>query len=142
MYRADRCGARGLRHDAGMARSFWADNDFLRRQDINLVLDEAQGLEARLGYLTRQVHELQDTLRALMMVMSETGQLDPRAVQLRVEAELAAMRPPPPKDPAHPGKAPPPEVVMCCDRCGKQVSSTHTNITAQGTICDACAATL
>lgn len=132
-----------------MATSFWSfywsDSPWQRRQDIDLALEEEQGLEMRVGRLTRQVHELQDTLMALMKVLAEMGQFDPRAVQVRVEAELDARKPPPapplPADP-HPHKAPPPQFAVRCDRCGNHVSSTHTNITAQGTICDACAATL
>ena len=132
-----------------MATSFWqfywSDNPWQRRQDIDMALAQEQGLEMRVATLTRQVHELQDTIMALMKVLSDMGQLDPRAVQVRVDAELEAMKPPPappPRDNPHPHKAPPPEFTVRCDRCGKQVSSIHTNITAQGTLCDACAATL
>jgi hypothetical protein len=32
-----------------------------------------------------------------------------------------------------------PDVLVACAGCGRQVSSTHTTITARGTLCDSCA---
>jgi hypothetical protein len=89
-----------------------------------------------------RLQELSLTVAALMKVMSEMGQLDPRAVKLRVEAELEAMRPPAPPPPVverPPAKTKPPEFIVVCAKCGAKVPSTRTTITEAGTLCDKCA---
>lgn len=140
-------------HDAGMATSFWqfyfTDSPWQRRMDIDRALENEAADFSQLMFqvqrLSQELHEAQLTLAALMKVMSEMGQLDPRTVQLRVEAEIEAMKPrpapvmPPPASVVNPVKPPPPELQVRCDRCGKTVSSTHTTITASGTLCDSCA---
>jgi hypothetical protein len=134
-----------------MPSSFWqfyfTDSPWRRRQDIDRAIEsealDVGMLQMRMNELSRELHEAQLTLAALMKVMSEMGQLDPRAVQTRVEAELEAMRPPPPAPPAPsapaPVKQPPPSFDVRCDRCGNTVPSTRTTITASGTLCDSCA---
>jgi hypothetical protein len=82
----------------------------------------------------------------MSQMLGEAGALDIPVLQARVEAEIDKLRPqPPPPAPAvsasvaHPVKAPPPVTQVRCDRCGKTVASTHTTITANGTLCDGCA---
>lgn len=135
---------------AAMPVTFWDrffDSEYLQRSDIGALQDQEQNIQLDLGMqakriaeLEHQIHELGMTLAALMKVMSEMGQLDARAVKMRVEAELEAMRPPAPAPvAAHPHKSKPADFPVQCDKCGKTVPSSHTNITANGTICDQCA---
>jgi hypothetical protein len=137
-----------------MPVTFWDrffDSDFRQRTDIGALQDRENQVALDVGEqahhierLDRRVHELELLLSALMKVMSEMGQLDPRAVKMRVEAELEAMRPlaPAPRAPAaaaHPAKTPTPSYPVRCDKCGNTVSSTQTTITERGTLCDKCA---
>ena len=135
---------------AAMPVGFWDrffDNDYNQRTDIGHLQDQEQQValdlgaqQTRISHLEQQIHELGMTLAALMKVMSEMGQLDARAVKMRVEAELEAMRPPAPAPiAAHPHKAATPSFPVRCDRCGSMVPSTQTTITASGTLCDKCA---
>lgn len=135
-----------------MAVTFWDrffDSEYRQRTDIGALQDlenqtaaDLGSHDARIGRLEKQLHELQMTLAALMKVMSEMGQLDPRAVKMRVEAELEAMLPPAPAKPAvhaRPVKERPPDVPVTCARCGATVPSSRKTITEAGTLCDKCA---
>jgi hypothetical protein len=135
---------------AAMPAGFWDrffDNDYNQRTDIGHLQDQEQQValdlgsqQTRINLLERQIHELGMTLAALMKVMSEMGQLDARAVKLRVEAELEAMKPPAPAPiVAHPAKTKPADFPVTCDKCGQTVPSSRTTITATGTLCDKCA---
>jgi len=135
-----------------MPATFWDrffDSEYRQRTDIGSLQDQEQQVALDLGMqgkriadLEHQIHDLGMTLAALMKVMSEMGQLDARAVKLRVEAELEAMRPPAPaprKVEAHPHKEKPADFPVKCDKCGQTVPSSRTTITERGTMCDTCA---
>jgi formylmethanofuran dehydrogenase subunit E len=136
---------------AAMPATFWDrffDSEYRQRTDIGALQDREDQValdvgsqDTRIAGLERQLHELQMTLGALMKVMSEMGQLDPRAVKMRVEAELEAMRPPAPAPRvvnAHPHKERVPDVPVKCARCGATVPSSRTTIPENGTLCDQC----
>jgi hypothetical protein len=125
---------------------YWGDSEWRQRQDIDSAFaTEASDMAfvtAQIRQLKTEIADLQHTVAALMKVLAEMGQLDPRAVQLRVEAELEAMKPPPapPRAPdAYPHKAKPVDTPVQCARCGDRVPSSRTTITEQGTLCDRCA---
>jgi len=137
---------------AAMPVTFWDrffDSEYRQRTDIGALQDMEMQTASDMGRVAHQIdrldgriHELETLLAALMKVMSEMGQLDPRAVKLRVEAELEAMRPPAPAPhpvAVHPAKTPTPSYPVKCDRCGNSVPSTQTTITEAGTLCDKCA---
>lgn len=135
-----------------MPVTFWDrffDTDYRQRTDIGAIQDyeatvasDVATHDAKIARLETRLQELSMTVAALMKVMSEMGQLDPRAVMMRVEAELEAMRPPAPAPHAaepHPTKAKPPDFPVECAKCGAKVPSSRTTITAAGTLCDKCA---
>src|SRR5690348_18261450 len=107
MYRADRRGARGVRHDAGMAKggfwdfdgywqtvlssSYWFDSEWKQRRDINeLQVEEAQvetdlaRVRVALAQTQRQMMELSLTVVVMAQLLQEAGHLDLAAVHARV----------------------------------------------------------
>jgi hypothetical protein len=129
---------------AAMPVTFWDrffDTEYRQRTDIGALQDSDAQTAYDVQTLARRVDHLETLLAALMKVMSEMGQLDPRAVKVRVEAELEAMRPPAPvtTPTINPAKTPTPSFPVKCDRCGNSVPSTRTTITEAGTLCDKCA---
>src|SRR5438552_2815775 len=105
---------------AAMPVTFWDrffDSEYRQRTDIGALQDQDNQLAYDVHSHERRIEQLETLVAALMKVMSEMGQLDPRAVKLRVEAELEAMRPARPPVAAHPVKAKPPDVPVVCSRC-------------------------
>lgn len=123
---------------------FWT-NAVVYRDELDRALaieaNDVSALSSRAHDQAHAIHELQLTVAALMQVLAELGRLDPHAVQSKVEAAVAELRPPPPKpNEAHPHKTATPVFEVRCDKCGEVVPSTRTTITARGTLCDRCAA--
>jgi hypothetical protein len=159
-----------LVHDAAMAASFWQylfDNEWRQRQDIESLRDRLDtgssaqaGLaaSASVGALRQQIHELSATVMILVDLLAEAGALDREKLRARVEGVLENSRvePTPMPDPWTPAAAAAkrPEVggdpyrdslqapaTVVCASCGRTVPERLTVITAEGVICDACAAT-
>jgi hypothetical protein len=100
------------------------------QQDVNLALAGEEALETGVASLHRTVqqlvatsHEMAMVIDILMSELAKTG-LDVPAIHARVADELMAQR----------AQGP----TATCVRCGKVVASRLTNITAAGTVCDAC----
>jgi hypothetical protein len=118
---------------------YWFDSEWKQRDDINelqgtagaaaFVADHAQ---RQLAQLRPMVFELSATVAVLVKMLAEAGQVDPKVIQYRVEAELEARRNwrPPPAPPAQPLPA------IRCTRCGRDVAPERTIMTADGAVCD------
>jgi formylmethanofuran dehydrogenase subunit E len=132
------------------------DSDYKQRRDINSLATTETVLAADMSGLSRQVaqlgarlDDLSLTIAVLVKILQEQTLADPKVLHYRVEAEKEAIAEAA-RDAAkqmaasavtasHPHKAPAPVFQVRCDKCGNQVPSTRTTITADGTLCDRCA---
>jgi hypothetical protein len=141
MYNARLHRARRTRDDAPMGLGFFDlffDDDYRQRSDINdlrrqesVVATDVAGLSQQIAALRKQVHDLSMTVAVMMKMLGEAGQLDPKIVRYRVEAELEAA-----EEATH--KAP--TAMVKCDRCKASVPANLTTLTETGQVCDRCAA--
>lgn len=122
---------------------YWFDSEWRQRDDINDLAAESGAtaysvdiLQQQVAQLRPMVFELSATVAVLVKMLAEAGNLDPKVVQYRVEAELEERRHPKPAPP------PPPEAprVIRCIRCLREVPAERTIMTGNGAMCDpACA---
>jgi hypothetical protein len=118
---------------------YWFDSEWRQRDDINDLAGTAgaaaygvEVLQEQLRQLRPLVFELSATVAVLVKMLAEAGQVDPKVIQYRVEAELEARRnwrPPPPPPPS-------PIPPIRCTRCGRDVLPERTIMTADGAVCD------
>lgn len=118
---------------------YWFDSEWKQRDDINELQGtagaaaySAEMAQQHLAQLRPLVFELSATVAVLVKMLAEAGQLDPKVLQYRIEAELEARRnwrpaPPPPPSPI-------PNIK--CVRCGREVPPSTTIMTADGAVCD------
>jgi hypothetical protein len=146
-----------------MPVGFWDsffDNDYRQRSDINDLRNDAayvaadiEGVRAHCFRLQRQVGDLSVLVSVLVKVLEENGQLDPKVLRYRVEAELEALAAARMQGPGSLGEslrggapqASPPEpqaptTPTTCGKCGQVVPANRTTITESGVVCDGCAA--
>lgn len=118
---------------------YWFDSEWKQRDDINELQGTAgaaaygvEVLSQQLAQLRPLVFELSATVAVLVKMLAESGQVDPKVIQYRVQAELEARRNwrPPPPPPAAPLPA------IRCTRCGRDVLPERTIMTADGAVCD------
>ena len=118
---------------------YWFDSEWRQRDDINGLAASAgataysvEHLQSQLYQLRPMVFELSATVAVLVKMLAEAGQVDPKVIQYRVEAELEERRKP------VPFVAPPPEVLpmIRCTRCMREVEPSRTIMTADGAVCD------
>jgi hypothetical protein len=142
-----------------MARiGFWQllldDNvSYWERNAINGAYDQAevaQGqananqysigqLQDRIGHMGREIVMLRAALTVLVNTLRDTNVVDPRLLDARLEAALEEALPPPPAQ----GQAPdgqPQMRPLTCIRCREQKPASATTMTADGPVCDPCAA--
>ncbi|MFN0245769.1 MAG: hypothetical protein ACKV2T_02605 [Kofleriaceae bacterium] len=120
---------------------YWFDNEWKQRDDINDLAGQAgaaaygvEMLQHQLGQLRPMLFELSATVAVLVKMLAEAGQVDPKVIQHRVDAELEARRTwrPPPAQPSPPAPLP----AIRCTRCGRDVAPARTIMTADGAVCD------
>jgi len=132
---------------------FWFDTEWKQRRDIN----DLEAVEQQMQYdvssvgngvaqLQKQVLELSMTVVVMSQMLHEAGVVDVAKLQERIDAEMEKLRPKRPQPAAattgieaHPAKPKPVDTPVTCARCGQSVLSSHTTITANGTVCDSCA---
>ncbi len=129
----------------------WADRRVINQNAEELAYVEG-GITQLGAIVQRQGQEilwLRAVLAGLVDVLDEKSPFDSadleRAVQNAWNQLTAPPAPAPPAPamtdpyrgmPAEP--TPPPERLVLCTRCGRQVPASQTNITENGEVCDAC----
>ena len=95
-----------------------------------------------MAQMSREIIMLRAAVTVLVNTLRDTNVLDPKLLDARLEAALEeASAPPPLTQPQQPVAAPP--VILqplTCIRCREDVQPAHTMMTADGPICDRCAA--
>lgn len=101
-------------------------------------------LEHRVAGLSREVIMLRAALTVLAKTLKDTGVLDERLLDARldaaVEEALAPPEPPPSQRAAPTAPAQPPRMLVCL-RCRNRVPAPSTSMTADGPVCDRCPGT-
>ena len=136
--------------------TFFADSELEHPEpDVS----SAAGLQGQVQTLTRNVFDLQLVVASLIETLHKIELADPAKLRATVEEELARVRKTMADKAAEHAKAvaasrpptvtPPPSIghqaaqgTTTCDKCKKVVPMARTTITADGTVCDLCAAGL
>jgi hypothetical protein len=131
---------------AGMGfLSYMFDSEYLQRSDINsaareaanarfysdLTMDNIDALRAKVIEQREDIRELTVLVGTLVKVLGESGAVDPKVLQYRVEAELEAI--------AEANQ--PTERLELCTKCKQRVKAVYTSVTDEGVVCDRCMAT-
>jgi hypothetical protein len=137
--------------DGWLLGNEWAD-----RRVINQNADELAHVEggmAQLGAIVKRQRQeilwLRAVLSGLVEVLHARAPFDGDELEGAVQAAWNQLTAPPPAPapaptmtdpyrgtPAEP--TPPPERLVLCTKCVRQVPASRTNITEQGEVCDAC----
>ena len=114
--------------------SYLFDDEYFQRRDINQLRTDEDALEigvdalaGEVARLRRIVHELSVTSAVALKMLADAGQLDLRALQARVMAELQA--------PAASGAA---AHDQACIRCRRRYPLNKLDLTEDGPVCDFC----
>jgi hypothetical protein len=94
-------------------------------------------LHDRIAHMGREIVMLRAAVTVLVNTLRDTNVLDPKLLDARLEAALEEALPPPPQ--AQPG-AQPQLRPLTCIRCREQKPASATTMTADGPVCDPCAA--
>ncbi len=112
---------------------YWFDTDWKQRDDINELMGtagvaafNAEMAQRQLAQLRPLVFELSATVAVLTKMLAEAGQLDPKVLQYRIEAEIDARR----------NWKPEAQPTIKCSRCLREVVPARTLMTGDGAVCD------
>lgn len=125
--------------------SYMFDNEYLQRSDINsaareaanarfysdLAINNIDTLRSKVLEQREDIRELTVLVSMLVKMLGESGAVDAKVLQYRVEAELEAI--------AEANQ--PTERLELCTRCKQRVKAIYTSVTAEGVVCDRCMAT-
>lgn len=104
-----------------------------------------QQAQQRITQMSREIVMLRTAVTVLVNTLRDTGVVDPKLLDARLESALEeAMAPPPPPQTlqaaAAAGPARPVSPPLTCIRCRETKPAAHTTMTGDGPVCDPCTA--
>jgi hypothetical protein len=129
----------------------WADRTAINRnaEDLADVEVSVSSLKAAVLRQGQEILWLRAVLAGLIEVLQKTSSLDNAELERSVQTVWNQLTAPPPLSPPAPTTTDPyrgtpaeptapPERLVRCPQCGRQVPASRTNITEHGEVCDAC----
>jgi hypothetical protein len=97
----------------------------------------AASLGGRMAQMSREIVMLRTALTVLVKTLQDTKVVDPKLLEMRLEAAMTEAFPPPE---ATATPIPPAERKVTCIRCRQSVAAGTTSMSADGPMCDRCPA--
>jgi hypothetical protein len=128
----------------------WAERTAINRNadDLSYVEASMDSLQATVQRQGQEILWLRAVLAGLVEVLHEKSPFDSAELERAVQDAWKQLTVPPAPSPAPamtdpyrdtPAEPiPPPERLVLCTQCGRQVPASKTNITENGEVCDAC----